>query len=209
MSTVLKANERKVSQGSTLRNLRKEGNIPAVVYGRNKENKSVYISSIDFMKTIREVGRNGVISLEIDGNKQDVMLTAYQQDHIKNEVFHADFLLVDKSSKVHANVRINLIGDAAGVKDGGVLQQPIHEVAITATPDSIPQSIDVDVSALQVGENLTLADLKGGNYEINDDEATVIVSILPPKQEAEINSGEEQEPGQPENEEGRETKASE
>lgn len=208
MSAVLKANERTVSQGSELRRLRKEGNIPAVVYGKNTDSKSVYINSIDFLKTIREVGRNGVISLDIGGNKQDVMLTDYQEDSIKREILHADFLAVDKASKVNASVRINLVGEAAGVKDGGVMQQPVHEVNITSTPGSIPAAIDVDVSELQVGENLTLADVpSSGDYEINDDEGTVIVSILPPRVEEEINSGEEQEPGEPENEEGRETEA--
>lgn len=212
MGAVLKATERtdsKGSKGSNLRRLRQEGNIPAVVYGRNSESKPIYINSIEFLKTIRENGKNGVISLDVGGSQHDVMLTDYQQDHIKNEVLHADFLTVDKSSKVNASVRINLVGDAAGVKDGGVMQQPVHEVNITSTPGSIPPSIDVDVTKLQVGENLTIADIKTGNYEINDDENTVLVSILPPKQEEEINSGEEQEPGQPENEEGRETEASE
>jgi large subunit ribosomal protein L25 len=209
MGAVLKAAERTVSQGSNLRRLRQEGNIPAVVYGRNSESKSISINSIDFLKTIRENGKNGVISLDVGGSQQDVMLTDYQQDHIKNEILHADFLAVDKSSKVNASVRVNLVGEAAGVKDGGVMQQPVHEVNITSTPGSIPQSIDVDVTNLQVGENLTLADIKTGNYEVNDDESTVVVSILPPKQEEEINTGEEQEPGQPENEEGRETEASE
>jgi large subunit ribosomal protein L25 len=209
MSAVLKANERTGSQRSALRQLRQEGNIPAVVYGKNKESQSIYVDGIEFIKTIRENGRNGVISLDINGNKQNVMLTDYHQDHVKNEILHADFLLVDKSSKVNASVRVNLVGEAAGVKDGGVMQQPVHEVNITATPGSIPQSIDVDITNLQVNENLTLADIKTGNYEINDDENTVVVSILPPKVEEEINSGEEQEPGEPENEEGRETKASE
>jgi len=209
MGAVLKATERTASKGSNLRRLRQEGNIPAVVYGRNSESKSIYINSIEFLKTIRENGKNGVISLDVGGSQQDVMLTDYQQDHIKNEVLHADFLAVDKSSKVNASVRINLVGEAAGVKDGGVMQQPVHEVNITSTPGSIPPSIDVDVTNLQVGENLTLADIKTGDYEINDDESTVLVSILPPKQEEEISTGEEQEPGQPENEEGRETEASE
>jgi large subunit ribosomal protein L25 len=208
MGALLKANERTNAQRSALRKLRQEGKIPAVVYGRNTENQSIYVDGIEFIKTIRENGRNGVISLDVNGKKQDVMLTDYHQDHVKNEILHADFLAVDKSSKVHTSVRVNLVGEAAGVKDGGVLQQPLHEVNITATPGNIPDSIDVDVTNLQVGENLTLADVKTGNYELNDDESTVIVSILPPKVEEEINSGEEQEPGEPENEEGRETEAS-
>ncbi|CAM4104506.1 50S ribosomal protein L25/general stress protein Ctc [Mesobacillus thioparans] len=209
MGALLKANERTNAQRSALRKLRQEGKIPAVVYGRNTENQSISVDGIEFIKTIRENGRNGIISLDVNGNKQDVMLTDYHQDHVKNEILHADFLAVDKSSKVHTSVRVNLVGDAAGVKDGGVLQQPLHEVNITATPGNIPQSIDVDITNLQVGENLTLADVKTGKYELNDDESTVVVSILPPKVEEEINSGEEQEPGAPENEEGRETEASE
>ncbi|KIY23434.1 MULTISPECIES: 50S ribosomal protein L25/general stress protein Ctc [Mesobacillus] len=208
MTAILKANERKNGQQSALRKLRAEGHIPAVLYGRNTDSQSISVDSIEFVKTIRENGRNGVISLDFGDRQHRVMLTDYQGDPIKNEILHADFLVVDKSSKVHASVRINLVGEAAGVKDGGVIQQPLHEVNITSSPENIPESIDVDVSNLKVGENLTLADIKSGNYEVDDEESTVVVSILPPKVEEEINSGEQQEPGKPDKEEGRETAAS-
>lgn len=210
MSAVLKANDRETAQNSSLRKLRAEGKIPAVLYGKNRGSKPVYVDSADFIKTMREVGRNGIISLDFDGNSTDVMLGDYQEDPIKKEVIHADFLAVDMSSEVTANVRVALTGEAAGAKDGGVLQQPVHELQVTATPGNIPQTIEVDVTNLQVGENLTVADLGAGEkYQINDDESLVLVSILPPKQEEEISTGEEQEPGIPENEEGRETEASE
>ncbi|PLR93303.1 50S ribosomal protein L25/general stress protein Ctc [Bacillus sp. T33-2] len=211
MSAVLQAKERKAFRNSELRKLREQGNIPAVVYGKNTESRPVYINGADFIKTIREVGRNGIISLDINGNPKNVMLTNYQQDSIKREILHADFLAVDMSTELSASVRVVLIGDAAGVKDGGVMQQPVHELTITATPANIPSTIEVDVSNLQVGENLTVADIQSGgaDYSISEDETTVLVSILPPKQEEEISSGEQQEPGTPENEEGRETDASE
>ncbi|CAM3968642.1 50S ribosomal protein L25/general stress protein Ctc [Mesobacillus zeae] len=211
MSSVLNAKERTDLRTSSLRKLRNEGNIPAVVYGNSVDSRPVYVSGADFQKIIREVGRNGVISLNVGGSSQNVILSSYQEDAIKREILHADFLAVDMSTEVSANVRINLTGKAAGVKDGGVMQQPVHELSITATPNNIPPSLDVDISSLQVGENLTVADIKKGtlDFQIQDDEETVIVSILPPKQEEEINSGEQQEPGIPENEEGRETKASE
>jgi large subunit ribosomal protein L25 len=171
------------------------------------ENKSVVVNSIDLIKTIRDVGRNGIISLDVNGDKQDVILTDYQEDFIKREIIHADFLAVNKSSKINVSVRLVLAGDAAGVKDGGVLQQPVHELSITSTPSEIPQQIEVDVTNLQVGETLTVSDiLYQGSFTINHEEDEVIASILPPKQEEEINAGEEQEPGHPDNEEGRETK---
>jgi large subunit ribosomal protein L25 len=210
MSAVLKANDRETAQNSSLRKLRAEGKIPAVFYGKNKESKPVYVDSTEFVKTMREVGRNGIISLDVSGSSTDVMLGDYQEDPIKKEILHADFLAVDMSSEMTANVRVALTGEAAGAKDGGVVQQPVHELHVTATPANIPQAIEVDITNLQVGENLTVADLgSGGKYQINEDESLVLVSILPPKQEEEISTGEEQEPGIPENEEGRETEASE
>ncbi|MBP2242585.1 large subunit ribosomal protein L25 [Cytobacillus eiseniae] len=210
MTAILQAQERTEFRGSALTSLRRGGNIPAVVYGAKVENKSIYFSEADFTKVIRKVGRNGVISLELGGNKHNVVLSDYQADPIKNEVLHVDLLAVDMTKDITASVRVNLIGDAAGVKDGGVMQQSMHELSITATPDQIPQSIDIDVTNLQVNETITVADIQSNQgYTINEGTEEVIASILPPKQEEEINSGEEQEAGTPENEEGRETESSE
>jgi large subunit ribosomal protein L25 len=207
MSTVLQAKERNEFRHSALKKIRETGNIPAIIYGAKVENKSVVVNSIDLIKTIRDVGRNGIISMDVNGDKHDVILTDYQEDAIKREIIHADFLAVNKSSKINVSVRLVLAGDAAGVKDGGVLQQPVHELSITSIPSEIPQQIEVDVTNLQVGETLTVSDiLYQGSFTINHEEDEVIASILPPKQEEEINAGEQQEPGHPDNEEGRETK---
>lgn len=206
MTTVLQAKERKEIQRSALKKIRGSGSIPAVIYGAKMGSKPVSINSADLLKTIRSVGRNGVISLDVDGSKHDVILTDYQQDCIKNEFIHADFLAVDKSSKLTVDVILSLVGDSAGVKDGGVMQQSFHQLSVTSTPDNIPQVIEVDVTNLQVGETITIADLKAaGDYTINHEEDEVIASILPPRQEEEINSGEQQDGGTPENAEGRET----
>ncbi|MCM3570804.1 50S ribosomal protein L25/general stress protein Ctc [Neobacillus mesonae] len=206
MSTVLQAKERKDLRHSELKKIRENGDIPAVVYGSKIESKPVFVSSADLTKTIRTAGRNGVISLDVDGNQVDVILSDYQEDCIKRDIIHVDFLAVDKSSKVTVDVRLVLTGEAAGVKDGGVLQQPVHELSITTTPDQIPPQIEMDVSNLQVGETATIADLlHQGDFTINHEEDEVIASILPPQQEEEINAGEQQEGGHPDNEEGRET----
>ena len=206
MSTVLHAKERKELRHSALRKIRENGNIPAIIYGAKVESKPVFISSADLTKTIRTVGRNGVISLDVDGSKHDVVLTDYQEDFIKNEIIHVDFLAVDKSSKINVEVRLVLVGDAAGVKDGGVLQQPVHQLSITSTPDNIPPQIEVDITNLQVGETVLVGDIpSAGAFTINHEDEEVVASILPPKQEEEINAGEQQEEGHPDNEEGRET----
>jgi large subunit ribosomal protein L25 len=206
VSSVLQAKERKEFRKSALKQIRASGNIPAVIYGSKVESKPVFVSSADLTKTIREVGRNGVISLNVNGSKQDVMLTEFQADALKKEIIHVDFLAVNKSSIINVDVRLELVGEAAGVKDGGVLQQPLHQISISSTPANIPQHVEVDVTNLQVGETITIADINtNGSYTIHHEADEVIASILPPKQEEEINSGEQQAPGHPENEEGRET----
>lgn len=206
MSAILEARERTEFRKSNLKALRDSGSIPAIVYGVNMESRPVSINSADLIKTIRDNGRNGVISLEMAGAQWNVILSDYQADPLKKEIIHADFLAVDMSTEIQVQVRIQLDGDSAGVKDGGVLQQPLHEVTISSTPNNIPQAIHVDVTNLQVGENLTVADInQGNNFQINHDDEEVIVSILPPKVEEEISTGEEQEEGIPENLEGRET----
>ena len=207
MSTVLQARERKEIRRSDLTNLRNEGNVPAVVYGAKLGSIPIYLNEMELLKTIKVVGRNGVIELDVEGSKQNVILTDFQKDPLKNGFVHVDFLAVDMSKELTTEVRIVLIGESAGVKDGGVLQQSLHEVSISATPANIPQSIDIDVTNLQVAETITIADIKGNSqFSINHEEDEVVASILPPRQEEEISTGEKQGEGIPENLEGRETK---
>ena len=203
MSTVLQATERTDKRRGTLTKIRKEGNVPAIVYGAKKENTSIYLREMELLKTIKDVGRNGVISLDVNGNTQNVIVTDYQVDPLKNGFIHVDFLAVDMSKEVTANVNVNLVGDAAGVKDGGVMQQSLFEVSIAAKPGDIPPSIDIDVTNLQVADTITVADIKElGNFTVNHEEDEVIASILPPRQEEVIDSGEKQGEAPPENGEG-------
>lgn len=189
MSNVLTARERTEFKGSNLTELRNDGNIPAVVYGNKNDSKAITINSKDLSKTIKEVGRNGIISLDVDGTSYDVMLSDYQKDAIKNQVFHADFLIVDMGTEIEAQVRVVLVGDAKGVKEGGVLQQSIHELNVTAKPKELPESIEVDVTGLEIGDTLTIADIKG-KYQIANDEEEVLASVLAPRQEVEVDETE-------------------
>ena len=107
MSTVLQAKERKEGRRSDLTNLRNEGNVPAVVYGAKLGSKSIYLNEMDLLKTIKDVGRNGVIALDVDGNKQNVILTDFQKDPLKNGFVHVDFLAVDMSKELTTDVELH------------------------------------------------------------------------------------------------------
>ncbi|ABO65432.1 MULTISPECIES: 50S ribosomal protein L25/general stress protein Ctc [Geobacillus] len=206
MAIVLGAKERKDKKHSTLRRIRSQGGIPAVLYGKKVDNKMISISAADLEKALREGGRHSLVTLKVDGEDYSVLLREVQRDPLRGELLHADFQAVDMSAEVDVDVEVRLVGEAPGVKDGGVLQQNLHELSIRVLPANIPPAIEVDISGLQVGDVITVGDVQtGGTFEINHEPSEVIATILPPQQEEEIHSGEQQEPGQPEAEEGRET----
>lgn len=203
--TTLQAQERTEFTSSAKRRIREQGKIPAVVYGKAVESKSVALDAGELVKKLRDEGRNAILQLNVGGTSHSVMLSNYQTDPIKNEIIHADFQVVDMQSEIEVEVPVNLVGTSKGVKDGGVLQQVLHQILVKSKPNDIPQTIDVDVSELGVNETILLKEISpNGNYSFIQDEEQVIASVLPPKQEEEIDSGEQQEPGQPTNEEDRE-----
>ena len=203
---LLQAEERTEEKQSTVRKMREEGNIPAVLYGKNVKSKAIFVNAADFIQTIRQAGRNGLITMKLNGSEHSVMLHDIQRDPVRKEIIHADFQVVDMTKEVEVDVNVQLVGEALGVKDGGVLQQPLHQLSVRALPTDIPSSIRVDVSSLEVGQTITVGDIQiDGKYEINHEPTEVLASILPPKQEKEIDSGEKQEEGQPESVEERET----
>ena len=175
MTATLQAKKRTTEKHSNLTKLRNEGEIPGIVYGSKVENTAISLNEANFLKTIREVGRNGVISLDIDGETYNVVLNEYDSDPIKRGIVHVDFLAVDLSKAISAPVRVSLVGEAAGVKDGGVMQQALHELTVTAKPNDIPTSIDIDVTDLQVGDTITVGDVKGyDKIEINHEQKATL-----------------------------------
>ncbi|UBH08549.1 50S ribosomal protein L25/general stress protein Ctc [Macrococcus armenti] len=170
----------KQTKGS-LNKIRNEGKIPAVVYGFGANNTSVKVDEPEFIKVIREVGRNGVIELGVGSKTIKVMVSDYQIDPIKNQITHIDFLSINMKSELTVDVVVNLTGEAVGAKEGGVVQQPLFQLSVTATPDEIPESIEVDVTELNVGDSILVGDLKANkSYTINNEDDEAIVSVVPP-----------------------------
>lgn len=171
----------------TLRRLRKDGWIPSVVYGYKTESTPIAVKERDLIDTLRETGRNGVIKLNVEGTDVNVVLNDYQSDVLKGDITHADFLAINMTEELEVEVTVNLVGESPGEKEGGVLQQPLWEVSVRVKPSDIPESLDVDISELQIGDTLLVSDIRDKvNYEIlnEDDDALVIVSA--PRTEAEM-----------------------
>lgn len=187
MATNLYATKREDHRRAVTKKLRSEGLIPAVVYGKDKKTQSVSVESIELLKTMRDEGRNAIISLDVEkGDTLDVMVHDYQKDPVKGGVTHIDFYVVDLKEEMDVEVPIVLTGEAEGTKEGGVLQQPLYELQLRAKPREIPEEISVDISELDIGDSLSVADITvTGDYELLDDPDTTIVTVSPPEEEEE------------------------
>ncbi|MEK3936400.1 50S ribosomal protein L25/general stress protein Ctc [Sporosarcina sp. FSL W7-1349] len=189
MSTTIQSEMRESAKQSTLTQLRKDGYVPAVVYGYNTESTPIAVKERDLLNTLRVTGRNGVINLQVDGRKLNVVLNDYQADVLKGDIRHADFLAINMTEELDVEVTINLTGQSKGEKEGGVLQQPNREITIRVKPSEIPETFDIDISELEIGDTITVADLrKDSRFEILNEDDHALVTISAPRTEAELDA---------------------
>ncbi|MBI5973878.1 50S ribosomal protein L25/general stress protein Ctc [Staphylococcus caledonicus] len=169
---------------SDLKKLRNTGKVPAVVYGYGTKNTSVKVDEVEFIKVIREVGRNGVIDLGVGSKSIKVMVSDYQFDPLKNQITHIDFLAINMTEERTVEVPVHLTGEAVGAKEGGVVEQPLFDLQVTATPENIPEAIEVDISALEINDSYSVADIKvSGDFTIENDPEESVVTVVPPTDE--------------------------
>lgn len=190
------AQPRAVVTKGQLNALRKAGSVPGVVYGRKTEPISVAVDSKDITAILQSPsGANTLVDLTVDGNKETVMIKDLERDFLLTDHYiHVDFLRISLLDKLEVQVPITLIGEAAGVKEGGILQQSLREVALKCLPTSIPDNLELDVSGLALGESLTVADLVvPADSEFLSEADEVIVSIVAPRVEEEAETTEEAE----------------
>jgi large subunit ribosomal protein L25 len=170
---------------STTRKLREEGNVPAVFYG-NGDSKPIYLDRINFIKSIRENGINAVINLNIENKQHSAMVQDLQIDHLKDILIHVDFREIDLNEETDADVPVHVVGEAAGVKEGGVVQHFLHDITVRALPADIPSEIEVNIEELNISDAFTVADIiENSSYNIITDPEEVVVSIAPPTEEPE------------------------
>ncbi|MDK9853237.1 50S ribosomal protein L25/general stress protein Ctc [Staphylococcus equorum] len=169
---------------SDLKTLRNTGKVPAIVYGYGTKNTSVKVDEVEFIKVIREVGRNGVIELGVGSKTIKVMVSDYQFDPLKNQITHIDFLAINMTEERTVEVPVHLIGEAAGAKEGGVVEQPLFDLEVTATPDNIPEVIEVEISELAIGDTISVEDIKvSGDFTIENEATDSVVTVVAPTEE--------------------------
>ncbi|MGH1866310.1 50S ribosomal protein L25/general stress protein Ctc [Enterococcus durans] len=186
MSVSLEVSKREVRPRSLRNKLRHEGKVPAIVYGYNVESTPISFDGQTFSKLLRENGANAVVTMDIDGNKVNTLVHKVQTNTFTNHFEHVEFLSVNMSEETEVETEIVLIGEAAGAKSGGVLAQNLYTVLVSATPDNLPERIEVDVTNLDLGDSITVADLpKNSEYKVVTDSEEQIAAVVAPAEETE------------------------
>ncbi len=184
--------------------LRKEGQIPAVVYG-HKEPISISVNEREFNKKFHSVSENTIITLIEDGKEiADVLVKDYQEDITREQITHLDFFEVERGKKLKAKIPVAIEGSSAGVKLGGVLEQMIHEMNVECLPKDIPAKIIVNVDALNIGDSIHVSDIEDiEGVKFLESEDQIVVHVVHTRAiEAEVTEEEAEEEVEAEAESG-------
>lgn len=224
MEVKLVAEKREESGKGPARRIRAAGRVPGVVYGPGLEPVNLTVDSNDMWHVLHtDAGMNVLIDLKVDGEELLTMPREVQRDLLKGTLLHVDFIQIDRNKPIQVNVPIHLVGEAAGQKEGGVVEHQLWELSVEVLPLQVPESIEADISALEMHDSLHVSDLRIPQHiTVLTPEDETVVTIIPPPvielpepevaeeellegEEAELVEGEEV----PEGEEGAEEAAAE
>ncbi len=183
----LKVEKRKLI-GKKVKKLRRQGLVPATVYGKGFKSIPVQLS-VGQLKVLKAAGETQVVYMELDKKELPVMVRQVQYHPVSNQVLHVDFHKVDLKEKTTAYVPIELVGEAPIVKQGYNVVQVLHEVEVLALPTEIPESIKVEISRLEEeGQDIRIKDVKlpaGVEFVSGVDPEETIVIVEKPQEEPE------------------------
>lgn len=208
---VLAAQAGRPTGSSASRRLRATGKVPAVVYGRGTEPRAISVEWRELRTALTtDQGVNALLTLNLDGRRTKAIVKELQRHPVRRDVLHVDFLEVDPDKPVDTDVTIVLEGDAELVtRDQGVVEQALNSIVLTGKPADIPGHLAVDVSEMEIGHTITVADLDlpPGVTTAADLEETVVTAKVTSMALAEEGEGEEGEEGEGEEGEGAEASA--
>lgn len=184
--------QKRESFGKKLSALRSEGNLPAVVYGQNKQPEAVSINSHEFAKIYASAGHNTIVELKIDQNASDnVLIHDVATNALSGNLIHADFLRVNMNQAIRTTVPLHFVGTAPAVyQQEGTLLTNIEEVEVETLPAKLPQFIEIDISVLDTFEkSIHIRDIVAPDgVKILEEDEEMVAKVDPPRSEAEMDA---------------------
>lgn len=191
---VLKATKRDVV-GKQVKAMRREGKLPAVIYGRHVEPIAIMLDAHSAGMALSKLTSSSLVTLDVDGKEYPALVRERQRDYIKGLLTHVDFLAVDLTEKIRTNVSISLIGISPAVKDyNGVLVQNLERLEVECLPTDLPERITLDISVLkQIGDSIRVNDVSAMLTEkvtvLNNPEDMIAVVTMPKEEATEAAAG--------------------
>lgn len=183
---ILNAEKRELT-GKQVKVLRREGKLPAVIYGKGVESTPIVLDRKATTTTLGKVSSSTILTIDLAGNQQPTLVREIQKDYIKNEIIHIDFLAVSLKEKLRTAVSINLTGEAPVLKDyDAMVVSGIEHIEVECLPQDLPESITVDLSILkEIGDAIYVKDLPAiANVEFLTNPEDLIVVVSAVKEEA-------------------------
>lgn len=174
--------------GKKNKQLRKQGLLPANVFGPQFTSQSLSVNYVEFRRIYRQTGETGIVYLKTDKEEIPTLISAIQRHSLDGTVLHADFRKVDLKKKITAVVPLTFVGVSPAVNAGGVILTQTDKIEVEALPQDIPNHIEVDVSILsEIGSEVKVADLPvSDSYAIQTEKDKVIVSVTAHKEESTV-----------------------
>lgn len=186
-SIALRAEIRPRGSKGSVRALRRQGMLPAVVYGKDAGNILIMLpeKGLHNILAVQSTGST-LINLEIEDRAFPVMLREVQRNPLRRTIMHADFLQVSLTEEIETEIQLHLVGESPGVKEGGILQYMLREVTVSCLPTQLPKAITADISGLNIGDQLAVGELQvPPEVKVLSSPDSVIVMVVPPAIEAE------------------------
>ena len=161
--------------------IRREGRIPAVIYGRSGPAIVIDLDAVEFTKGIKGISESTIVRIDVNGKSHEAFVKDTQRDILSGKILHVDFYKISQDTSVRTKVPIHLVGNPVGVREGGVLESPIHDVEVECLPRNLPENISVDISELKANQSIRLRDLKlGEGVKIisNPDQVIALVKFV-------------------------------
>jgi large subunit ribosomal protein L25 len=170
------------------RKLRAAGEVPGIIYGHGREPQPLTINAREFSRLAERIRiTSTVIELSLDGKVAKTLIRELQRNPLDRQVLHVDFQELVAGEKVNVSVPLRFTGAAKGVKEGGILEEVMHQLSIRVDPANIPDHIDVDVTELTIGHGLHVSDVKlPQGVEVLDNPSNSVVTVVAPKAEEEV-----------------------
>jgi len=184
---LLRAETRKGTGKGVARKLRREGNIPAVLYGQGVDSVPITVSAREWETLMRHVRKNVILTMELHGQtgveNRPVMIKNIQPGYLGDDVHHIDFLQVSMERTIEIEIPIHLTGTAKGVVNSGIVEQHLRSIMVECLPTQIPEQIEIDVTNLDIGDSIHVSDISLPGVKLLEHLDVAVVTVIHPESE--------------------------